>query len=1021
MTLRPLPHVWLPALLASLSSLAAAAPVDFVQDIQPLFEKHCWKCHGGSKQEAAFRLDHRPSAMKGGDFGPAIIPGDPDHSRLIHAVRGDNPKKQMPRKAPPLSSADVALLTRWIAEGAVWPESASVALEDKSDHWAFRPPVRPTVPDGVRSPIDFFIDEKLAPQHLNRSPEAPPETLIRRASLDLIGLPPSPAEVHAFTTAYARAPETAWGELIDRLLASPHYGERWGRHWLDAARYADSTGYEKDMMRFIWYYRDWVVRAFNRDLPYDRFIIDQLAGDQLPHPTQDQIVATGFLRNSMLNEEGGVHPEQFRMEAMFDRMDALGKSVLGLTLNCVQCHDHKYDPISQREYYQIFAFLNNDNEPGRVVYSRAEEKSAEAVRTKLDQIDREFKKSHPDWRQRVEKWAGETTKALPTWTPIDFVDEFAGGEKVLPQPDGSLLAQGYAPTRSDTNLIAKSPANIWEGKAITALRLELMNDANLPAYGPGRSLRGTCALTEFSVSLIPSEGGTAKPISVDLTRATADYGEPENTPLVSFARREDESKEDRVTGPIQYAIDKDPKTAWGIDQGPGRRNQPRNAVFELKAPLVVPPGMDLQVTLSAKHGGDNSDDLETMNLGRYRISWTTAAQAQADPLPAAARQKVTEGKLTEPDVLRSFVSSQRDLAETAARYEAAWKEFPEGATTLVLDARSQPRVTHVLKRGDYLSPGDIVEPAVPAVLNPLPARADSSRLSLARWLVDDRAPTTARAYVNRVWQAYFGVGLVDTPEDLGTQGSPPTHPHLLDWLACEFMHPSDPSAKPWSVKHLHRLITQSATYRQSSVTRPELLERDPYNRLLARGPRFRVEGEIVRDIQFAVSGLLNPKMGGPPVMPPAPAFLFERPASYANFPWVDAEGRDRYRRSIYTFRRRSTPFPFLATFDVPTGESSCVARARSNTPMQALMTLNEPLSMQAAEALGRRMRKEGGGTADERLRYGFELCTARPPTESELSTLRQLLRRPQEAEGAVSPWTLVARVLLNLDETVTKD
>ncbi|MBB5036263.1 PSD1 and planctomycete cytochrome C domain-containing protein [Prosthecobacter dejongeii] len=1021
-------------------AFSSAQAVDFVADIQPIFEQRCYGCHGSNKQEAAFRLDHKPSALKGGDFGLAIKPRHSADSILVHAIEGRNPKMKMPRKGDPLSPEEIGKIKAWIDAGAEWPDSASVSLETKVDHWAFKAPIKPALPAAIH-PVDAFIKQRLTREGLKPSPEAAPETLIRRVSLDLTGLPPTPEEVTAFVQDFKSSPK-AYERMIEKLLSSPHYGERWGRHWLDAARYADSNGYEKDPMRHIWFYRDWVISAFNRDLPYDQFIIEQLAGDQLPKATQDQIVATGFLRNSMINEEGGVDPEQFRMEAMFDRMDTIGKSILGLTIGCTQCHNHKYDPISQVEYYQMFAFLNNDNEPWRVVYTSSEQMQRAQVLQSIQDLENKLKHEHADWPQRLEQWAAQVKGNQPAWTTLKFEDDPSGGEKAIRQKDGSILAQGYAPTKSHVKFVVdlkglerstsipersvdtpvrRPEESVAPTRTITAFRLELLNDPNLPAYGPGRSIKGMAALTEFTAEI--KVGDKLTPLK--FIKATADYGEPENTPLVPYARDKEADKDNRVTGPVTYAIDGDAKTAWGIDAGPGRRNVPRKAVFVLGKPLVVTPSMELTVGLSMKHGGWNSDDLQTMNLGRYRICATDAPDATADPLPPSVRAWVEkkedatmkDAAIPSP-VFAFFRSTLLEWKSVNDEIETLWKQHPEGTTTLVLDGRDEPRMTNLLKRGDFLKPGEQVTAGVPAMLNnPLPQDADGSRLTFARWMVSRQSPTTARAWVNRVWQAYFGIGLVDTPEDFGLQGSLPSHPELLDWLAAEFMD------KGWSNKDLHRLILTSATYRQESKVTPALLEKDPYNRLLARGPRFRVEGEVVRDIQLAVSGLLNPQLGGRSVMPPAPEYLFEKPVSYAPFPWKIEGDNQKYRRSVYVFRRRSTPFPFLGTFDVPNGETACVKRARSNTPLQALMTLNETLSMEAAQHLAQRMEKAGAGDDAKAISHGFTLCTSRPPTVKEAALLTDLLKRQRQIKAAdeAPPMVVVARVLLNLDETITKE
>jgi len=1005
-----------PALFAAETKLA------YNRDIRPILADHCFTCHGADAgaRKSKLRLDVREDALRGGESGDlALTPGKPETSELLKRVLSHDADEVMPppKSKNPLKPAEIEKLRQWIAEGAEYQK-----------HWAFIPPVRPELPSGADGTdgtggngIDAFVHARLAREQLSPAPAASAGKLLRRLYLDLTGLPPTASEVDAFVKDHS---PQVYRDVVEKLLASPHYGERWGRIWLDAARYADSNGYEKDPMRYIWFYRDWVIRSLNSDLPYDQFIIQQIAGDLLPNATQDQIVATGFLRNSMVNEEGGVDPEQFRMEAMFDRMDAIGKSILGLTINCCQCHDHKYDPFKQEEYYRMFAFLNNDDEPWRVVYNAKELQARARVLQRVAELEAKLKHETPDWEQRMAVWEDQEKKAAQReWHVLQapYIDDTTGGQKMLLQKDGSFLAQSYAPTKSTPKF-----AIDVKGGSITGFRLELLNDPNLPAYGPGRSPQGICALSEFVVEAKPDADEATKSQAVKFASATADFGEPENTPLVSYARDKDSAKDKRVTGPVSYAIDGKDETAWGIDAGPGRRNQPRKAVFVCEQPIDATNGVKLTIGLKMSHGGWNSDDLQTMNIGRFRISYTTDPDPKADPLPQAVREAlgVPRDQRTAAQSAAIFGywrTTVADWKSTNDEIEAAWKEHPEGSTTLVLAKRDEPRATSMLKRGDFLQPGQRVSGGVPAALNALPPGAGESRLTFARWLADRQSPTTARAFVNRVWQAYFGTGLTATPEDLGTQGEPPSHPELLDWLACEFMD------RGWSVKALHRLIVTSETYQQDSRVTPELLARDPFNRLLARGPRFRVEGEAVRDIQLAVSGLLNPTVGGRSVMPPAPGYLFERPVSYAPFPWKVEEDGNQFRRAVYVFRRRSTPYPFLSTFDVPNGETSCVRRARSNTPLQALMTLNETVSMEAAAALANRMQKEGGEGDDGRLAYGFELCTARIPSVHEMETLRNLLQRQRtrqssaETPNAADPFTVVARVLLNLDETITKE
>ncbi|HEY7180169.1 MAG TPA: DUF1549 and DUF1553 domain-containing protein [Blastocatellia bacterium] len=962
-----------------------------------------------------------------------------------------------------LSSAVVTVFVALMAGAPQWAQSFSAAASASGGpqsaikkHWAFVKPERPAPPEvkntaWVRTPIDRFILSRLEKEGLTPSPEADRVTLLRRLSLDLTGLPPTIAEVDAFLN--DRSPN-AYEKQVERLLASPHYGERWGRHWLDSARYADSDGFEKDKQRSVWFYRDWVINALNADKPYDQFVIEQIAGDLLPpksdpKATQDQIVATGFLRNSMINEEGGVDPEQFRMEAMFDRMDAIGKSILGLTIQCAQCHNHKFDPLKQEEYYRMFAFLNNSYEGSVPVYTPEEQMKRANVIGRIREIEAALRERTPDWRKRMAEWETKVTKDQPEWTVVKpEVEEISnGGQRYLPMKDGSFLAQGYAPTKHRVKMSVKV-----DQQNITAFRLELLTDANLPMGGPGRSVKGGCALTEFEVEAAPA-GDPGKITKIKIVRATADYNQPERELEPIY---DDKSKRRRLTGPIEFAIDGKDETAWGIDAGPGLRNQPRKAVFAAEKPIANEGGTILTFYLKQNHGGWNSDDNQNNNLGRIRLSITTAPDAAADPLPSGVREILSiPGERRAEAQIETIFSYWRttvpEFDEANKQVVELWRQYPEASSQLVLREREDARETHQLKRGDFLRPDKVVTPGVPAFLHPLPAGAAPDRLTFAKWLVDPNSPTTARSMVNRLWQAYFGAGLVATPEDFGMQCEAPSHPELLDWLAVEFMEGGNGAARgaePWGLKHIHRLIVNSAVYRQSSKVTPRLLERDPLNRLLARGPRMRVEAEIVRDIALAASGLLNPKVGGPSVFPPAPDFLFLPPASYGPKPWYESRDEDRYRRALYTFRYRSTPYPMLQTFDAPNADFSCVRRARSNTPLQALTTLNETLFLEAARALALKTVKEGGATDSARLEFAFRSVLARRPAQAESAELIGLLNRQRErfVTGELNPWNLatndpdkpfalpkgekmenlaawtaVARVLLNLDETITKE
>jgi uncharacterized protein DUF1553/uncharacterized protein DUF1549/cytochrome c len=1010
--------------------------IDFVRDIQPILEKSCYSCHATKVQMAGLRLDSKQLAAR------TIRPGDAVESPLYRRVAGIGDVVRMPMGGKPLDNDQIARIKSWIDQGAEWPDTATIQTAEVQKHWAFIAPKRPALPasakaDWSANPIDAFVLTKLEKEALAPSPEADRVTLLRRLSLDLIGLPPSIEEIDAFLKDTSK---DAYTRQVERLLASPHYGERWGRHWLDAARYADSDGFEKDKQRNVWFYRDWVINALNSDLPYDRFIIEQIAGDLLPNATQDQLVATGFLRNSMLNEEGGIDPEQFRMEAMFDRMDAIGKGVLGVTIQCAQCHNHKFDPLAQEEYYRLFAFLNDSHEGSVAAYTPDEQMKRAEIFRKIREIEADLQHRAPDWETRMAAWEQKVKADQPEWTVLrpEVDDISTGGQKYLALDDGSFLAQGYAPTKHRVKMTVKTDA-----QPIAAFRLELLNDPNLPMGGPGRSIKGTAALTDFEVHTAPADS-PMKSTKVTLAKATADINLLE-TPLEPIFY--DKTERRRVTGPIEFAIDGKDDTAWGTDAGPGRRNQPHQAVFTTETAISNPNGTELTFYLNQRHGGWNSDDNQSHNLGRFRLSITKTRGATADPVPANVRkilnlphEQVTPAQ--RQAVFSYWRTTVPEWIEANEKIEALWRQHPEGSSQLVLHSRQDPRETHLLMRGDFLKPGKTVVPGVPAFLHPLPTDALPNRLTFARWLVDRNSPTTSRAMVNRIWQTYFGTGLVSTSEDLGKQSEMPSHRELLDWLAVEFMD------RGWSTKAMHRLIVTSATYRQSSKVTPELFTRDPYNRLLARGPRLRVEGEVVRDIALSASGLLTLKIGGPSVYPPAPDFLFQPPVSYGPKNWHEETGPDRYRRALYTFRYRSVPYPMLQNFDAPNGDMSCVRRSRSNTPLQALTTMNETLFMEAAQALARRTLTDGGQNDAERLAYAFRRCVARTPTDAERSELLGFLEKqsrrardgwldvwriagmssdrkvdvPKGTNPAeLAAWTAVSRVLLNLDETITKE
>ncbi len=994
--------------------LLAQSPLDFARDVQPILSRNCYSCHGAAAQLGGLRLDSKTTAFKGGTSGPSIKPGNASESELYRRVAGIGDQDRMPMGGT-LPADQIAIVKRWIDEGAKWPDEIGAKAVEVKKHWAFVAPVRPaapavSTPNWPRNSIDKFILAKLDKEQLKPSPEAGKITLLRRLSLDLIGLPPTIEEVDAFLKDKSK---NAYDKQVDRLLASPHYGERWGRHWLDAARYADSDGYEKDKLRQVWFYRDYVINALNKDLPYDRFIQEQIAGDLMPNATQDQIVATGFLRNSMINEEGGVDPEQFRMEAMYDRIDAVGKSVLGLTIACAQCHNHKFDPLRQEEYYKIFAFLNNTHESTAAVFTPQEQMRRAAAFEKIKAIEADLQHRTPNWRERMAAWEA-TAQDRTAWEVVKpVVDDIStGGQRYILQSDSSMIGAGYAPTKHRAKMTF-TPAT----KSISAFRLELLNDPNLPLGGPGRSIYGTGALTEFEVEI--ERDGQAKPEKRKIARATADINLPERELDKIYY---DKTTKRRLTGPVDFAIDGKDETSWGHDAGPTLRNLPRKAVFTLAEPIDNSDGKTkIHVYLKQNAGGWNSDDNQNQNLGRMRLSVTTDAAATADPVPAAVREILkTPGAQRSPAqqqaVFAYWRSTVPDFQEANSQIADLYRSLPEGSSQLTMSARNDMRTTNLLERGDFLKPKQTVTPGVPAFLNPLPANAGGTRLDFAKWLTARDAPTTARALVNRTWQAYFSTGIIETSEDLGRQTATPSHPELLDWLAVEFMDSG------WSMKKLHRLIVSSATYRQSSNVTPDLLAKDPANRLLARGPRFRVEGEIVRDITLAASGLLNEKVGGPSVFPPAPAFLFLPPSSYGPKIWDEAKNDSRFRRALYTFRYRSVPYPALMNFDAPNGDVSCVRRSRSNTPLQALTALNEPLFLETAKALADKTLKDGGKTEDTRIAYAFRRVLSRPPQAAELAELKSFLNKQLDRKlPEPQAWMALARVILNLDETITKE
>ncbi|MGH9340799.1 MAG: DUF1549 domain-containing protein [Acidobacteriota bacterium] len=1011
--------------------------VDFAREVFPILERSCFSCHGAETQNAQLRLDARKIVLQGGVSGPAVVPGRAEESLLFLRIAGLTEQPQMPLVGEKLSPQEIALVRGWIDQGAEWPEGLGAVVEEIAKHWAYVKPIRPelpevSIPSWIRNPIDRFVLARLDKEGLQPSPEADRATLIRRVSLDLAGLPPSVAEVDAFLV--DTRPD-AYERLVDRLLASPHYGERWTFHWLDLARYADTNGYEKDRPRSLWPYRDWVVKAFNQNMPFDQFTIEQIAGDLLPHATREQKVATGFHRNTMINDEGGVDHEEFRVAAVLDRVNTTGTVWLGTTLECAQCHNHKYDPITQKEYYQFYAFFNKtvpDVETdefnlrllglGGEIEVPTPEQEAKRQRW-LDEIARleeRLRTSTADLESAQRRWEQEmrADRHQPEWVRLDPVQSFASSGVTLTElEDHSILVSG---TESDRDLYSIGVKTDLRG--ITALKLEVLPHEDLPQGGPGRGPKGAFILTGFEVEILPAQD---KGTIFDASR------DPQKVHFAT-ALADQAGKGYRVRG----ALDGRSETGWGVRIGPAGEPGHHEAVFVAESLLDSSSETRLRIRLQQE------SPLEHHQIGRFSLWVTTDPNPGIELVRPILASSPAERSDVQSEDLVAYFRSITPLLEPARERLAElrrdlWNlDIP---TTLTMEEMKEPRPTHVLIRGNYLSPGERVEPGVPAVLHPFPKDQPAHRLGLARWLVDRDNPLTARVTMNRIWAEYFGRGIVETLEDFGTRSEPPTHPQLLDWLATEFM-------QDWDLKRMHRLIVTSATYRESSRVTPDLLKQDPYNSLLTRGPRFRVPVEMIRDIALAVGGLLNLEIGGPSVFPPQPEGILDDSFSFFDLMarWETSEGSDRYRRGLYTFWRRTAPYPAFLTFDFPRRDVCTVSRSRTNTPLQALTTLNDPAFVEPAIGLAQRMMTEAPGAIRDQLTYGLRLCVARHAKEDELDSLVDLYEKalhkfkknPSSARALVfsgeldppadldlvrlAALTVVSNVLLNMDETITK-
>ncbi len=1137
-------------------AFSAAPKVDFAREIRPLIAKKCFACHGPDEEhrEGGLRLDMQEGATKKLESGAvAAVAGKSGESELVRRILSADDNERMPPKATgiTLTEAQKELLTRWIDEGASY-----------APHWAFVKPVRHPLSEvkqkeWPKSGIDSFILAKLEQNGLAPMPPADKFTLIRRVSLDLRGLPPSPTEVEAFVI---DDDPKAYEKLVDKFLADPAYGERWARMWMDQARYADSRGYGSDPLRpNIWRYRDWIIDAFNANKPYDQFTTEQIAGDLLPNATLDQKVATAFHRNTMTNTEGGTDDEEFRVAAVKDRVDTTMNVWMGLTMGCAKCHNHKYEPITHREYYQFYALFNQtadsdkgDDAPFIPAPSGQYEEQLKGYETQLAALKTKLEMTSPELVAEQSKWE-EGYRAAPAWQDLEFVEAAAqSGAMFKKLEDGSLLVNGEVPQTDVYTVKAKTAA-----AGITAFRLETVPDESLPGKSAGRAGSGNFVLTKFAVTAQDAQkqgqNATARFVRIELpgkarmlhlaevqvfsagenasakgkaTQSSTDYDGTANLandgntdgkyyesksvchtkqednpwwevdlgsdkPLDKIVvwNRMDSGTETRLQGykllaldaakivvwqamppevpkpsgefaptgvvavslsqaiadhsqdmfPVANAIKNPPNEATGWAIAP-QFDKPHQAVFVAAAPVGVAKEMLLTFMLEQK------SKLEQHLIGRFRLSVTTDKNVTsrlglpADYLaiidaPADKRTPEQQAKLTAH--YRTIAPSLKSVRDEIAALE---KTKPATPTVPVMQelAEAQRRPSFIMLKGNFLAKGEAVEPLLPSAFHKLAAEMPKNRLMVAQWLLSPENPLTARVAVNRFWAQLFGVGMVETEEDFGIQGEQPSHPELLDYLALHFQEDLK-----WDMKALLKSIVMSQTYQQSSKVTAEALDKDPRNRLLSRGARFRLEAEMVRDQALSLSGLLSRKMHGPSVYPPQPEGLWQA-AFNGERTWQTSQGEDRYRRGLYTFWRRTVPYPSMATFDAPSRETCSLRRLRTNTPLQAFVTMNDPAFVEAAQALARRIMKEGGATPQERAAFALKLCLVRPPSQPQVDSLLALYQSelahfqsdaaaakklatdplgpaPEGmSEAELAAWTVVANVVLNLDGVMMK-
>lgn len=1012
--------------------------VEFNRDVRPILSDRCFACHGpdGKQRQAELRLDTEVGLLGDADTPGVVSPGDPEDSELLLRMTSEDESERM----PPLSShktvsqSEIQLIRRWIEQGASW-----------QGHWSLEPLGRQPIPPGnderSKHPVDAFVDFKLRQLSMSAAPPAEPRTLIRRLYLDLLGIPPTPGAVEAFVSEYSRDP-SAYDRLVDSLLASPHFGERMAVWWLDLVRYADSVGYHGDQAISISPYRDYVIRSFNANKPFDQFTREQLAGDLLNDPSMEVAIATGYNRLGMMSAEGGVQDKEYLAKYIAERVRNVGGTWLGTTLGCCECHDHKFDPISQKEFYAFEAFFADIEEQG--LYSGANDTGVWGPQIEVPTADQEKQRTlllQQIAKAKAEFGANSETlnaerdvwqKQVTIWqTQRPETATSANGATLNIRDDGSIVASGQNPA-TDTYTLEFTH---WPG-GTRAIRLEVMPDDSLPGRGPGRADNGNFVLSEFHFEVVKKDGSVQSLGDAPLfSNATATYEQaaPANDhPSAKLG--------------IASAIDGDRDSdEWGWAIGPAN-GQTQRAVFVLAAVPVLDEGDKLRVSLRQNFARNPRH-----TLGRFRIDATvleadlTATNDPPRTLEELAQRPVEHLTLEQWEALelqfRSVAPSLAPIRAELDRLNTEYKKLKSEITTTLITRAREPRTIRVLHRGNWMDEtGEVVQPATPAALRgtALPSDRRLSRLDLANWIASEENPLTARVFANRVWKLLFGAGLSVHVGDLGAQGDWPSHPELLDWLAAEFIR------SKWDVKHLVKTIVTSQAYRRSSAVTAEELDRDPFNRWLARQGRWRLDAEFVRDSVLSVSALLDSRIGGRSVKPYQPAGYW----AYLNFPqreWDTGNSPDIYRRGLYTHWQRQYLHPSLAAFDAPCREECTVDRPRSNTPLQALALLNDPSFVEAAKGLAQRIILEGGSDDSARLGWAISLVLTRPPREGEIDVLQSLLRKhrqefaadevsakglsevgPFRASAPVSAaelaaWTSVSRVLLNLHEFINRE